>query len=437
MLRANETENKIYVSTPQSNQLQGSRQFVHSFGAAKKATIALSTLALCACSAITDPYISMGTEIPATPSFEEAVTFARKQGVLLDNKLAEVEQYDVATGSFLFGTGLAALGFGAYGAHPDKLIGATIASGTAAGTRTFLPIQDRKLAYASGSAAIDCAITAFSLNAGAAPAEDGGSTSQNSRSSTAKVKEGSGQASEPIGPLWGVLKKLKATGLAASRPGNFSVAMRALEARSPVPMARSLVAATAIASSSKKKLANSIRQAERARSRLISSTESAISAQAPGLIAATAAIVHTVNAQIIAARIDPEGALKTLREHAKALTRETLTDAKELRNEAGIVEEESGETADAVNDTIEVAQQERVAAMSSNAGSAGTFAATTATAAAAASTAAATEVKEANDKMVTASEVARLAQRIHAMVAQSAACAFGPGRAPALEDSSS
>ena len=140
--------------------------FRRGFGrtAARPMMAALASVALCSCAVISDPYIAPSpTDPPIDPSFDAATDYAFSKANEMNEKLKELESYDFATGSIIFASGIAGIGFGAYGAHADALIGAGLAGSTAYGARSYLPIQDRKIIYETGSSAITCAITALSL----------------------------------------------------------------------------------------------------------------------------------------------------------------------------------------------------------------------------------------------------------------------------------
>ena len=403
---------------------------------ARRAAFALSAVTLCSCSALYDPYVSMGTGISPSPSYEDAVGEARAKQAAFDEKLGELEKYDFGTGALLFGSGLAGLGLAAFSASSDALIGASLGVGAAAGARTFLPIQDRKLAYASGSAAIDCALTAFSLNVGGLAGSGAGTgvTPQGARTGPTISATQARQARQLTGPLVGAVNQLASINLLTPPPSVFAVAegtamqragaqtmslmtvTQALSEQSRKARTQPVIATTAVATSRNAKLQASIRKVDRDQRNLIATFDSAVDSRGPALLAATAAIVHTVNAQLIAARLDPDGALEALQNRSAAFTKGVTEQAAELHNSAGDSSDDGQETTEAALDAEAVAESE------------------TNTEAARVAAVAAAMAEDTTNK---ANEVARLAQQIHEMVQQSAACAFGPGRPPEDNDPSS
>ena len=89
------------------------------------------TVALCACSGLTDPYLSVPSPVPSSPTFAEAKVIARTANDALMEKLEDLESFDLATGTLLVGSGLAGVAAGLYDAGLNVIYGAGLAGGSA------------------------------------------------------------------------------------------------------------------------------------------------------------------------------------------------------------------------------------------------------------------------------------------------------------------
>lgn len=285
-------------------------------------------LSVSACSAITDPYVGM-SGAPVAPTFDEAVEFARDKSGEMESKLAELEQWDVSTGTLIFGSGLSALAFAAFGSHPDAILGAGLAGGAGYGARSFLPIQDRKVAYSTGATAIECAITAIGLGV---PVEEEGDP-------IAPAGFGSGQSNpilRAVDDLETAAQRAPAFAMALEDP-EASVAVATVERSSAAP----IVAQTARLQAQRELLMEAVDTTRRAALRLASSTRSALDMRGPRLIAATGAVVDQVRTQLMAARVDPDAALEALRSKAGIELPAAQDDAETVQEGAMAVERQS------------------------------------------------------------------------------------------------
>jgi len=307
--------------------------------AATRTLTAATILAAAACSAITDPYIDMAGA-PTSPTFDGAVDFARGKAAEMDGKLRSLEQWDVATGSVIFGSGLVGLGLVAFGAHSDAILGAGLGAGAGYGARSFLPLQDRKVAYSSGSSAIECAITAIAL--GQPEAAGAGSP-------FASIMGVPTTRAAPLSDAVGELRTLVR--------GSGSSGARSL-ASTPTPTApavaastpATLVAQSAMVAARRQLLAESVERTDDAAVRLIAATEAAIDLRGPRLIAATGVIVDQLRTQLLAAKVDPDAALDALRKRSSASSASTRAAAKEVKEAASGVAAEKQKLDAAVNE---------------------------------------------------------------------------------------
>ncbi len=255
--------------------------------------VAASSAVLCSCSAIRDPYIIPGytapvgeTSIPiqkgAPVTFEEATEYARENASLMEKQLKELEHYDLGTGLTILASGVVGLGLTTFGAHADALLGSSLVSGAVFGARSYLPIQDRKIIYASGASAITCAITALSF--GVLDSEDS--------------EDSEGDSQKPLSPVRNALDQITkfVSDPNAPRP----------EESQTITLAKNFVV----------------------------EVQSMIHARGDRLVAATEAIRHIVNAQLIKARVDPDAALETLRTESEAHANSLREHSKKLQDAA-------------------------------------------------------------------------------------------------------
>lgn len=351
----------------------------------------LSLVVLCSCTAITDPYVTIDVTANPTPKFSQAVEEARKVSKAFHERLTGLEQYDVSTGALMFGAGLAALGFAAFDAHHDNVIGAGLGAATVAGTRSFFPVQDRKAAYATGSAAIECAIAAFSLNV-----DDAGTTGPLVRAKTS-------------------LDEVVFPDITGER--SLGARIQTLRSQSFATTSNTVIATMSAAGSQAARLVRSMNRTDQNRTRLVSTVQGLIDSRGQGLMAATAGIVTAVNAQILTARIDPEAAIKIVRDQFSKYTDETQKAGDETRKSAEDTKLDGQETAQA----LLVAQAARQFAIESRTLDKDTQPVIDMGDAANGIEFMATEAEGG------ANDVSRLAQQIMKMVKQAAACAIGSG----------
>ena len=282
-------------------------------GAAPFLIVAVSSAVLCSCSAIVDPYIiptETGTNdaIPVSSSFKDAVDYARHTAKKMEERLSELEHYDIGTGLLISASGLTGLGLAAFGAHSDALVGAGLAGGAAFGARSYLPIQDRKVIYARGANAITCAITALSFGL--------------PKDATNAIPNSVSLSTAPASAALVDMRNLVSKGFVELSVG----LANPKDALSPIIQMEGVPSLSMGARLAVKRIDALERSRERTKKlaqKFTAEAESVINARGEKLVAATEAIRHVVNAQLIEARVDPDAAMEALQtkseEHANSL----------------------------------------------------------------------------------------------------------------------
>ena len=281
---------------------------------------AVFSVFLCSCSAVLDPYITpTGTEpsgtAPDGSSFSVAVSYARGTVKMMEDRLGQLEHYDVGTGLLMSASGVVGLGFAAFGAHSDALVGAGLAGGTAFGARSFLPIQDRKMIYAKGASAITCAISALSFSL--------------PHNVTNALPNTLSEARAPVSVALLSMQKLIPEGSGAAQSDSFQTAMSAFSLIGSNRIAGNIEAAPSLSMGARLAV-KQIGALQRSELRAVTLAQkftaeatSTIEARGERLIAATEAIRQAVNVQLIEARADPDAAMAALQtkseEHTKSL----------------------------------------------------------------------------------------------------------------------
>jgi len=113
------------------------------------------------CSAITDPFVSVDPNPPG--SYAEAEKKARVLAAEYTKRLQELDQFELWSGTAMFGAAAAGVGSAIFQAHHGAVLGAALAGGIIGGARALFPTTTRKNIYVQGSAAVDCAVIATSL----------------------------------------------------------------------------------------------------------------------------------------------------------------------------------------------------------------------------------------------------------------------------------
>jgi hypothetical protein len=356
-------------------------------GIAHRTAVYALALAVSGC-AIVEPYVPMPEVSNQSMNFSEARVVAQKQSAAFAGKLQDLEYFDLATGTFLVGTGIAALAFGIYNAHEDAIFGAALAGGTATAGRAFLPIQDRKEIYQSGTQAISCAIASISLgepetsgNTGGSPeparimgqpaaAITGSAAPASLRQAAARLKSLSGKTIAGLQSRAGLNANTNA--------GN--VTTSAIEFRSAVLTATDPVAKySGVLAGNRIAIMNSrFADAQSAARDLSAAVDQALDTRSQRLLMATDAIVAAVNKKLVAARITPEDSLQAavsnftktnddIRSIAKSLTekakeaQEKGEDAQEAIMSAGAAGANTPLAAKAVEQQAEIVEKEKIA----------------------------------------------------------------------------
>ena len=135
----------------------------------RTAGIAALGLALSACAAVVDPYITppnFGVAAGGDP-YGAVAAAARGVSTEMRQKLQETEAFDFWSGAAVLVAGITATGLGAYGANRDAVVGAGLAAGAVLGGRAYVPLAVRKSIYTQGMGAIECSIAATNFDTGA------------------------------------------------------------------------------------------------------------------------------------------------------------------------------------------------------------------------------------------------------------------------------
>lgn len=314
------------------------------------------TVALCACSGLTDPYLSVPSPVPSSPTFAEAKVIARTANDALMEKLEDLESFDLATGTLLVGSGLAGVAAGLYDAGLNVIYGAGLAGGSAQAGRSFLPFQTRKEVYVAGSGAITCAITAISLGVPDNPAAPGTGVARAS-SATRVVTRGQ------LGASADALRRLAAGGVLvpaasgrAATPSNF-IGLRArssnMESMATLSSDANAKARAEVSAELTKALANTSEESRTAARELADRIDAAIAMRGERLLLATEAIVNVVNQKIVAAPITPEAALEAAQNHITEIQNQIKEKADETKDKADKTEADAKVTKEVLDRTAD------------------------------------------------------------------------------------
>lgn len=321
----------------------------------------VALVALSGCAALQDPYVSMGTDVPYRATHEEAVSFARKKEQELTDRRDQLERYEVSTGALALGSGIAGLAFAAFGAHTDAILGAGLVGGGAYGAGAYIPSQKRKSIYTKGAKAIECAIKATSIgleDRGENRPGDGGYGVPKSLREDAQ-REGDGRS------LDSYLAELNALtggeGAAARKSETLMTQPSPLmksAARSPGPLVRRAAVYDAQATLLDQSLVKA-----RAAGRELAATVNALTVDRGNrLITATSDVLAAVSDQLDATRVDPDAALKAMRDGSLALVDQSKKANKKVQDAVASTEEAAVEANQALADAqIEGASPEGVA----------------------------------------------------------------------------
>ncbi|MDF1791214.1 MAG: hypothetical protein P1U88_04845 [Thalassobaculaceae bacterium] len=314
----------------------------------KRLVAGAAALTLGACSAITNPYVIPGDELPAEPTFVDALDYAREKRKEMSERLVGLDQYETATGTIAFGSGIAALAFGIFRSHTDALLGAGLVGGSAYGASSLLPIADRKEIYAKGVAAISCAIRTGTLASdtstggggdddGTPPNDPSGMSSPLAETALAAPSPGNGARNDPLLGAIRALQNIDVRGgtgrvrsaqqeAAPSDPNTsdssdnpasgglasdfMTVAPTVFPSQDPVLIGRTSMFDARIAD-----LQASTNRVATAKSAFESAAVTLTLARANRLIGATDQIIAATMQQLSKTSADPDAALKALKDH--------------------------------------------------------------------------------------------------------------------------
>lgn len=280
-------------------------------------------VALGGCSAITNPYVGIeSSDIGAggDPVYAVAVQLARDKQDKLRTKRKELGEYELTTGALILGSGIAGLAFAAFGSHTDALLGAGLVGGGAYGASAYIPTAKRKTIYTNGVKAIDCAISATSLTfEGQSFARGGSNTLTDLRANLTTERAG---AVAPLSTSLG--DQAKFAPVQMRRISRFETRAEQLDT-SLSTMRAAALDLTATASALKK-------------------------GRGVRLVQALGEILGAVSDQIDQARLDPDAALKAMREKSLALVDDANQAAKKIETAALTAENAVGESRDALDE---------------------------------------------------------------------------------------
>jgi methyl-accepting chemotaxis protein len=311
---------------------------------ASRLTVGVAAVAISGCSAIYDPYVKMGEDEPVSPSYAEAVEYAKKKRAEFTKRRDELDRYETSTGALIFGSGLAGLAFAAFGAHTDAILGAGLAGGTAYGAQAFLPTEKRKSIYGNGAKAITCAIKATSIGLGEAPADDN-ALAPRSLSSTGGIS-----LNTYLTTLTDLSGSSLGSGLVAPRSSTMmpsaAPVMRAAPADQP-----SLVMRSALFEAQTRLLDRSLSNTRSRVRELVATTNALMVNRGKRLMEATDDVITAIAEQIDKARVDPEAALKAMRDNSLSLVKDAKAESEKISQAVAQTKETVEDTNDALTDT--------------------------------------------------------------------------------------
>ena len=269
--------------------------------AAKSIAAALAGLVLSSCTVIKDPYVDpTPVSVSDELSFEDATKYAENKTRELNTKLKTLNTYEFVTGVLIVASGIVGAGMGAYGAHADAIIGAGLGAGAAYGARELVPIQDRKIIYGKGASAIRCAITEWAL-------ADLDGAIADTVEATEDVENSATAVQDAYLQLYHLQVAQRPSQQAESDPTGIADAyLLHLHANQ----------ASIQAQRARQRAENIVKRAKS----LTDDAKSLKRHRATRLVSATDGILHVVNEQLTATRLDPDGAIKALRTDTQSFT---------------------------------------------------------------------------------------------------------------------
>lgn len=343
------------------------------------ATFGLMTGFLCSCTAITNPYVTLGENSPVAPSFHEAAEFAQKKAKEFDDRADDLAQFDLITGGSIFASAIAGLGFAAFGAHTDAILGAGLAAGTSSGARSFIPYSQRIDAYKMGSGALHCAVTAIGLGV-LAPSDSNPNLSKGSEEeNTEPVKKKDKEPGKKVQSRDLLHEYLRDLPEAQPSQGSNAKSRNNLDTVELMPMAE-VMAKDALSTGDSRLIADTadvkaeIRQFNRATLKVQAAAKNlkavgtaASDNRAQRLMGATRVIIEAVAGQITAARLDPDAAVKQLKTQSSAMAKQIREAAAALEKAAVELEEKQEDIEEAINNAASEAGKGKAANISSDA----------------------------------------------------------------------
>jgi hypothetical protein len=357
------------------------------------ATFGLMTGFLCSCTAITNPYVTLGENAPVTPSFYEAVKFAQKKAKEFDDRADDLAQFDLITGGSIFASAIAGLGFAAFGAHTDTILGAGLAAGTSSGARSFIPYSQRVEAYKMGSGALHCAVTAIGLGVSIpseppsagdpqkkAPSKPSKKHDVSNPSKTASAEDPQKKAPRSKEQSHDLLRQYLDELTQADSPQALSVRsggrsntvelmpMAEVMTRNAVRAGDSrLIADTADVKAEIRQFNRATLKVQAAVDNLKAVTTAAADNRGQRLMGATKVVIIAVADQITAARLNPDAAVDQLKIQSTAMAKQIREAAIALEKAAAELKEKQEDTTETIDDTVAEAAKGNMANVSSDA----------------------------------------------------------------------
>lgn len=300
----------------------------------------VAVVALSGCAALNDPYVDMGTEVDYRPSHENAVTFARKKAKELTDRRDQLERYEVSTGALALGSGIAGLAFAAFGAHSDAILGAGLVGGSAYGAGAFMPSQKRKTIYTNGAKAIECAIKATSIGL-----EDRVEPEE-STARTAATARGSQGSARSLDAYLNRLRELTGedkTARARIETAPLSPLAAAPRIETTARSSRAVVRQAVIFDKQSARADLSLSEARSALVDLTASVNALMLDRGTRLMGALSDVLAAVSDQLDATRVDPDAALKAMREGSFAVVEKSKKTNEQLQTATADAQEASVE----------------------------------------------------------------------------------------------
>lgn len=312
----------------------------------------VAVVALSGCAALNDPYVDMGTEVDYRPSHENAVTFARSKAKELTDRRDQLERYEVSTGALALGSGIAGLAFAAFGAHSDAILGAGLVGGSAYGAGAFMPSQKRKTIYTNGAKAIECAIkaTSIGLEDRVEPEEskqdDADAQASESTARSAATARGSQGSARSLDAYLNRLRELTGedkTARARIETAPLSPLAAAPRIETTARSSRAVVRQAVIFDKQSARADLSLSEARSALVELTASVNALMLDRGTRLMGALSDVLAAVSDQLDATRVDPDAALKAMREGSFAVVEKSKKTNEQLQNATADAQEASVE----------------------------------------------------------------------------------------------